>query len=180
MVKNLPAMKETGDWSVGWEDPWRREWLASPVFLPGEFHGQRSLVGYSPWGGKELDTIEQLTLSLHFQYLRSYFFILSDWILMLLYVCEKAEVRGGMCVYVSCICWPSLWENISLCSVSTLATPPLPDIRLLLSKANELHHRFSCKCYAGSYLNGLNRKNMLPALGCQHVLDSLMWANLVL
>ena len=36
-----------------------------PVFLPGEFHGQRSLVGYSPWGHKELDIIEQLTLSWH-------------------------------------------------------------------------------------------------------------------
>ena len=33
-------------------------------FLPGEFHGQRSLVGYSPWGRKELDTTERLTLSL--------------------------------------------------------------------------------------------------------------------
>ena len=29
--------------------PWRREWLPTPVFLPGEFHGQRSLEGYSPW-----------------------------------------------------------------------------------------------------------------------------------
>ena len=36
--------------------PWRREWLSSPVFLLGEFHGQRSLAGsYSPWGPKELD-----------------------------------------------------------------------------------------------------------------------------
>ena len=33
----------------------------TPVFLSGEFHGQRSLVGYSPWGHKELDTTEQLT-----------------------------------------------------------------------------------------------------------------------
>ena len=39
----------------------------TPVFLPGEFHGQRSLSGYSPWGHKESDTTEQLTLSLHFQ-----------------------------------------------------------------------------------------------------------------
>ena len=43
--------------------PWRREWLLTPVFLPGESHGQRSLVGYSPWGRKKLDMIEQLTLS---------------------------------------------------------------------------------------------------------------------
>ena len=33
--------------------PWRREWLPTPVFLPGELHGQRNLEGYSPWGGKE-------------------------------------------------------------------------------------------------------------------------------
>ena len=38
--------------------PWRREWLPTPVFLPGESHEQRSLVGYSPWGHKELDTTE--------------------------------------------------------------------------------------------------------------------------
>ena len=44
--------------------PWRREWLSSPVFLPGESHGQRSLVGYSPWGRKESDKTEGLTLSL--------------------------------------------------------------------------------------------------------------------
>ena len=41
--------------------PWRREWQPTPVFLPGEFCGQRSLVGYSPWGPKELGTTEQPT-----------------------------------------------------------------------------------------------------------------------
>ena len=38
--------------------PWRREWLPTPVVLPGKSHGQRSLVGYSPWDRKESDTIE--------------------------------------------------------------------------------------------------------------------------
>ena len=38
--------------------PWRREWQSTPVFLPGESHGQRSLVGYSPWGHQELDMTE--------------------------------------------------------------------------------------------------------------------------
>ena len=38
------------------EIPWRRDWLPIPVFLPRECHGQRSLVGYSPWGCKEWDT----------------------------------------------------------------------------------------------------------------------------
>jgi len=41
---------------------WRREWLPSPVFLPGEFHGQRNLVGYSPWGRKESDMTKTFTL----------------------------------------------------------------------------------------------------------------------
>jgi len=38
--------------------PWRREWQLTRVFSPGKFHGQRSLACYSPWGHKELDTIE--------------------------------------------------------------------------------------------------------------------------
>ena len=50
---------------------WRKEWQPSLIFLSEEFHGQRSLVCYSPWGHKESDTTEQLTLSLYFQWLRS-------------------------------------------------------------------------------------------------------------
>ena len=58
LVKNLPVMQETWVQSLGWEEPWRREWQPTPVFLPGESHGQRSLVGYSPWGPTESDTTE--------------------------------------------------------------------------------------------------------------------------
>ena len=43
--------------------PWRRKCLPTPVLLPGESHGQRSLVSYSPWGCKESEKTEQLTLS---------------------------------------------------------------------------------------------------------------------
>jgi len=64
MVKKSPVMWETWVLLPGQEDPWKRAWLPTPVFLPGESHGQRSLVGYSPWGHKELDMNEQLTLSL--------------------------------------------------------------------------------------------------------------------
>ena len=39
---------------------WRRKWQSTPGLLPGKSHGQRSLVGYSPWAGKESDTTEQL------------------------------------------------------------------------------------------------------------------------
>ena len=49
------------------KNPCRREWQPTPVFLPGKFQGQRSLVGYCPWGHKESDTTEQLHFtSLHF------------------------------------------------------------------------------------------------------------------
>ena len=42
--------------------PWRREWLPTPILLPGESHGQKSLVGYSPRGHKESDTTEPLSM----------------------------------------------------------------------------------------------------------------------
>ena len=45
----------------GWgRFPWRRKWQPTPVFLPGESNGRKSLVGYSPWGRKESDMTEQL------------------------------------------------------------------------------------------------------------------------
>ena len=64
MIKNPPEMLETwvqvGRSSWGGKILWRRTWQSTPVFLPRESHGQRSLVCYSPWGHKELDMTEQL------------------------------------------------------------------------------------------------------------------------
>ena len=57
MVKNSPAMQETWIQTLDREDSLEKE-IPTPVFLPGEFHGQRSLVGYSPWCHKESDTTE--------------------------------------------------------------------------------------------------------------------------
>jgi len=64
MVKNQPAMQETQVWSLGQEDLLEKETAITPVFLPGKSHGQRSLEGCSPWGHKESNTTEWLTLSL--------------------------------------------------------------------------------------------------------------------
>ena len=61
VVKNLPAMQETWVPCPGQEDPWRRAWQPTPVFLPGEPHGQRSLVGYGPRGRRESDATERGT-----------------------------------------------------------------------------------------------------------------------
>ena len=64
-VKNLPAnaedIRDVGLFPGLGRFPWRRERQHTPVFLPGDSHGQRSLVGYSPWGCKECDTTEGLS-----------------------------------------------------------------------------------------------------------------------
>ena len=57
MVKNLPAMRETSVRSLGPEDPLEKGMvIPTPVLLPGEFHEQRSLAGYSPWGCTESES----------------------------------------------------------------------------------------------------------------------------
>ena len=58
MVKNLPAMQEIQVQSLGWEDPLEKGMATHSSILPGESHGQRGLVGYSPLGLKESDTTE--------------------------------------------------------------------------------------------------------------------------
>ena len=65
-VNNLPAMLETWIGKI----PWRREWLPTPGFWPGEFHGL-----YSPCICKESDTTEQLSLSLVFVFVFFFFLI---------------------------------------------------------------------------------------------------------
>ena len=58
MVKNLPAIQETQIQSLGQEGPLEEGMATHSRFLPGEFHGQRSPAGYSPWGFRESDTSE--------------------------------------------------------------------------------------------------------------------------
>ena len=65
VVKNFPDnvgnMRRGFDpWVV--KTPWKKAWQPTPVLFPEESHGQKNLVGYSPWGHKELDTTEPLTL----------------------------------------------------------------------------------------------------------------------
>ena len=107
-VKNLPAMQETWLWSLGWEDPlgrspekipWKREQLPTPVFYPGEFHGQRSLAVYSPWACKESETTGQLSLLLFT------FNLLSD--IRVIFLLFKESGQWGFwfvfCFFVFCI-----------------------------------------------------------------------------
>ena len=91
LVRNPPVMGETWVWSLGWEDPLEEEMATTPVFLPGESHGQRSLAReqlptpvfwlrefqrlYSPWGHKESDTTEWLSLHYFNIWRWNFFFI---------------------------------------------------------------------------------------------------------
>ena len=70
LVKNPPAMWETWIQSLGWENPLEKGRLPTPVFWPGKFHGQRSLVGYSPWGCKGSDTTEHTQREFHYIYMK--------------------------------------------------------------------------------------------------------------
>ena len=59
MVKNLPA-SEFNPWVA--KIPWKRKWLPVPAFLTEKSHGHRSLEDYNPWGCKELDSTERLSM----------------------------------------------------------------------------------------------------------------------
>ena len=63
-VKNLLTTQETPVQALGWEDPLEKGITTTPIFLPGEFHGQKSLAGYSSPSHKESDMTEWLTLLL--------------------------------------------------------------------------------------------------------------------
>ena len=56
MIKKLPAMQETQAQPLGWEEPLEKGMATHSSLLPGESHGQTSLVSYSPWDRKESDT----------------------------------------------------------------------------------------------------------------------------
>ena len=85
-------MQDTQVRSLDWEDPWRRDWLPTPVSLPGESHGQRSLVGYSPRGHRESDmtfTPPQEAVTCGHTFIPVY----------------KTEIRPSFIYLSICLCW---------------------------------------------------------------------------
>ena len=87
MVKNPPAMLETRVQSMVGKIPWRRAWQPTPVFLPGEPHGQRSLEAYSPWGRRVGCDWTDLAHTAHKYPLLGLFFPFYFQILMYFYTC---------------------------------------------------------------------------------------------
>ena len=77
---------------------WRRKWQPTPVLLPGESHGGRSVVGYSPWGRKESDTTQRLhftsrvnTLASSSEFIQPYHYYLPG---AMLAITDKMEARS--------------------------------------------------------------------------------------
>ena len=106
VVKNLPAVQKTQFDPWFGKIPWRRKWPPTPVFLPGELHGQRNLGGYCPWGCKELDKTEQLT---HTQWL---IYWVSFWC--------RAKWFSYMLHSFHVLFHSGLWQDVeysSLCSI---------------------------------------------------------------
>ena len=97
MVKNLPTMQETQVCFWVGKIPWRRAWQPTPVFLPGESHEQRSLVGYSPWGHKKSNTTEQQS--------PSFSHVSADWFQM--YSFYTLDYDFIQCYILNCFAlWP--------------------------------------------------------------------------
>ena len=81
---------------------WRRKWQPTPELLPGKSHGGRSMVGYSPWGRKELDTTNWLHF--HFHY------VAKVWPIGKVSLCPSLTRT-----FLICICWPSkITENVPI------------------------------------------------------------------
>ena len=79
--------------------PWRKQRQPTPIFLPGEFHGQKSLADYSPWGCKESDMTERLTFS--FSLSIQYWVYISIWSSLL---CRPLNSLLKLSSYNSCPC----------------------------------------------------------------------------
>ena len=78
--------------------PWRKEWLRAPAFLLGEFHGQRSLVGYSLWSRKELDMIERLK---SFRNLNRHTLLIKIWFIIFLLPQQYWTLKNFHCDHPS-------------------------------------------------------------------------------
>ena len=92
-VKHLSTVQETWVRSLGWEDPLEKEMAIHPVPLPGKSHGQRSLVGYSPWGCKEWQRLGDFT---YFNLGSSSFSVISFYLFIRFMGFSRPEYWSGL------------------------------------------------------------------------------------
>ena len=148
MVKNVPAVQETGLDPQIRKIPWRRKWQPIPVFLLGDSHGQRSPAGYSLWGYKELDMTEWLILSLLKKIL-----IYFNWRLITLQYCGFSHTLTWVSHGCTCVPHPEPHSHLPPHPISR-ACPGALAVSVLLYASNldwsSILHMviYMCQCYS--------------------------------
>ena len=121
----------------------RRVWQLTPVLLPREFHGQRTLAGYSPWDRKELNTTERLTVILKFYNSGSYLVVLSFDTLEYLAMSEDIFVISINGEYVICIQIIVVRDAIKhLQSIGSSPTPISTKMSVISTSGNPILERW--------------------------------------
>ena len=107
VVKNLPANARDTRQFDPWVDKisWSRKWQPTPIFLPGQSHGQRSSTGYSPWDHKESDTSEHVHVCTHThthththtntanKLISVFSLVINRWFILFSHVCPKSHYK---------------------------------------------------------------------------------------
>ena len=127
--------------------PWRRAWQPTPVFLPGESLGRRSLAGYRPWGCKESDTTEATQQAQQSDSVITYFFSLPLYFIMnyeiyIQFLCYTVELCCSSILYiVVCVCY------------SQASNPSLQPPWIILLSTAIASHRFSYVVFLFSFIS---------------------------
>ena len=145
-------MQET--WVLSWvgKIPWRRAWQPTPVLLPGESHGQRSLVGYSLWGCRELDTNERQTLTHIHNYLLCSNKCLINIFLIIFKVKfnSKAIICKSVYSFLS-FCVASTWRHLFYYQFLPVSVVNMEDINLNKNK-NQKSRKIPMNNYNKAYV----------------------------
>ena len=97
--------------------PWRRKWQSTPALLPGKSHGQRILIGYSPWGLKESDTTERLHFHFHFIYIVTSLVaqmvkhLPAKWETWVRFLGREDPLEKEMAIHSSTLAWKTPWTE---------------------------------------------------------------------
>ena len=145
-------MQET--WVLSWvgKISWRRAWQPTPVLLPGESHGQRSLVGYSLWGCRELDTNERQTLTHIHNYLLCSNKCLINIFLIIFKVKfnSKAIICKSVYSFLS-FCVASTWRHLFYYQFLPVSVVNMEDINLNKNK-NQKSRKIPMNNYNKAYV----------------------------
>ena len=136
--------------------PWGRAWQPTSVSLPGESYGQSSLVSYSPWGCRELDTTERLTFSLSKKYWESYWVSCpgivqrmwssqGPWNRIVLYTALDSLEKGKLCPNLSQLDMEGKVGTLWLCFPASVTATPSNCSPHLYSWPPTVYSQYSCQ-----------------------------------